>query len=78
MFTRALLHAPEEVWHTLAEPEHLSAWFPTEIVGERAAGATLQFEFPERQYPGFGAECSRSTRRVSWSSSGVRTRCASS
>jgi uncharacterized protein YndB with AHSA1/START domain len=28
-------------------------WFPTEIVGERAAGAALRFEFPARQYPGF-------------------------
>ena len=53
VFTRSLPHAPEKVWRALTEPEHLSAWFPTEIIGERTAGATLQFEFRERQYPGF-------------------------
>ena len=59
VFTRALPHAPEKVWRALTEPEHLSAWFPTEIIGERAAGAALQFEFPERQYPGFAGRMLR-------------------
>jgi len=53
VFTRMLAHAPEKVWCALTEPEHLSRWFPTEIIGERTAGATLRFEFRERQYPGF-------------------------
>jgi uncharacterized protein YndB with AHSA1/START domain len=53
VFTRTLAHTPEKVWSALTEPEHLSAWFPTEIIGERTAGAPLRFEFAERQYPGF-------------------------
>jgi uncharacterized protein YndB with AHSA1/START domain len=42
-FTRRLPHPPEKVWRALTEPEHLAAWFPAEIQGERAAGATLRF-----------------------------------
>ncbi|MGO9873959.1 MAG: SRPBCC family protein [Acidimicrobiia bacterium] len=53
VFTRTLAHAPEKVWRALTEPEHLRAWFPTEIVGERTAGARLRFEFRDGQYPGF-------------------------
>jgi len=53
VFTRTLAHPPETVWRALTEPEHLSQWFPTEIIGERSAGSTLRFEFRERQYPGF-------------------------
>ena len=29
------------------------AWFPTEIIGERTAGAPLRFEFREGEGPGF-------------------------
>jgi len=46
-FTRRLPHPPEKVWRALIEPEHLGAWFPTDIEGERAAGATLRFPFRE-------------------------------
>jgi uncharacterized protein YndB with AHSA1/START domain len=53
VFTRMLAHPPEKVWRVLTEPEHLRAWFPTEIIGERTVGADLRFEFRERQYPGF-------------------------
>jgi len=42
-FTRRLPHPPEKVWRALTEPEHLAAWFPTTIEGERAAGARLRF-----------------------------------
>ena len=52
-FTRALPHAPEKVWRALTEPEHLTNWFPTEIIGERAAGATLKFEFRDNEGPAF-------------------------
>jgi uncharacterized protein YndB with AHSA1/START domain len=46
-FTRYLAHQPEKVWRALTEPEHLAAWFPTTIEGDRAAGATLRFSFPQ-------------------------------
>jgi uncharacterized protein YndB with AHSA1/START domain len=42
-FTRHLPHAPEKVWRAVTEPEHLAAWFPQELVGERRAGAKLRF-----------------------------------
>lgn len=45
-FERRLPHPPEKVWRAITEPEHLAAWFPTEVHGERAAGAPLQFVFP--------------------------------
>jgi uncharacterized protein YndB with AHSA1/START domain len=44
-FTRVLPHRPEKVWRALTEPEHLAAWFPTDIEGERANGAALRFVF---------------------------------
>ncbi|MCW2567279.1 MAG: hypothetical protein JWN54_1376, partial [Mycobacterium sp.] len=34
-FTRRLPHPPQKVWRALTEPEHLAAWFPTEIRGDR-------------------------------------------
>jgi uncharacterized protein YndB with AHSA1/START domain len=43
-FTRKLPHPPEKVWQALTEPEHLEAWFPTTVEGERTPGATLRFE----------------------------------
>ena len=33
----------EKVWRAVTEPEHLAAWYPQEIVGERRAGAPLRF-----------------------------------
>lgn len=42
-FTRTLPHPPEKVWRAVTEPEHLAAWFPQQIVGERRAGASLRF-----------------------------------
>jgi uncharacterized protein YndB with AHSA1/START domain len=44
-FRRTLDHPPEKVWRALTEPEHLRAWFPADIEGERAAGARLRFVF---------------------------------
>jgi uncharacterized protein YndB with AHSA1/START domain len=52
-FVRALPHPPEKVWRALTEPEHLDAWFPTTIEGERAAGAELRFSFREHDLPSF-------------------------
>jgi uncharacterized protein YndB with AHSA1/START domain len=42
-FTRRLPHPPSQVWRALTEAEHLAAWFPTTIEGERAVGAPLHF-----------------------------------
>ncbi len=45
-FERRLDHPVEKVWRAVTEPEHLAAWFPSTIDGERAAGAHLRFTFP--------------------------------
>jgi uncharacterized protein YndB with AHSA1/START domain len=50
-FVRRLPHDPAKVWRAITEPEHLAAWFPTSILGERAAGAQLRFEFPNGEAP---------------------------
>ncbi|HLZ27268.1 MAG TPA: SRPBCC family protein [Chloroflexota bacterium] len=50
-FTRKLHHPPEKVWRALTEAEHLAAWFPTEIAGERATGAALRFTFRHGEGP---------------------------
>ena len=42
-FTRRLAHPREKVWRAVTEPEHLAAWYPQEIVGDRRAGAPLRF-----------------------------------
>jgi uncharacterized protein YndB with AHSA1/START domain len=55
-FTRELRHPPEKVWRALTEPEHLAAWFPTDIEGERAAGATLRFVFRNGEGPTIDGE----------------------
>jgi uncharacterized protein YndB with AHSA1/START domain len=47
MFVRHLAHPPERVWLAITEPEHLAAWFPSTIEGERKAGAPLRFVFPD-------------------------------
>src|SRR5205814_6719219 len=49
-----LSHPQEKVWRAVTEPEHLAAWFPQRIVGERRAGAKLRFE--TEQHDGFDGE----------------------
>jgi len=46
-FERRLTHPQEKVWRAITDPEHLAAWFPSTIEGERAAGARLRFSFPD-------------------------------
>ena len=48
-FVRHLAHTPDKVWRALTESEHLEHWFPTDIVGERRAGAPLELPFWPRQ-----------------------------
>jgi uncharacterized protein YndB with AHSA1/START domain len=55
-FTRTLAHPPELVWRAVSEPEHLAAWFPTTIEGERHAGAPLRFSLPGGQAAPFEGE----------------------
>jgi uncharacterized protein YndB with AHSA1/START domain len=50
-FTRRFTHPPEKVWRALTEPEHLAVWFPTDIEGERRAGAPLRFVFRRGEGP---------------------------
>lgn len=47
-FDRYLAHPIERVSRAVTEPEHLRAWFPTTIDGERTAGAPLRFRFPDQ------------------------------
>ena len=50
-FSRTLRHAPDKVWRALTEPEHLAAWFPAQMHGERATGARLTFVFENGEGP---------------------------
>jgi uncharacterized protein YndB with AHSA1/START domain len=50
-FERRLPHPPEKVWRAITEPEHLAAWFPSEVHGEREAGAALTFVFTRGEGP---------------------------
>jgi uncharacterized protein YndB with AHSA1/START domain len=50
-FVRPLAHPPEKVWRAVTEPEHLAAWFPADIEGERVAGAHLRFVFRQNEGP---------------------------
>ncbi|HEY2551302.1 MAG TPA: SRPBCC domain-containing protein [Streptosporangiaceae bacterium] len=44
-YTRRLAFPQRSVWQALTEDEHLAAWFPSTIDGDRAAGAPLTFRF---------------------------------
>jgi uncharacterized protein YndB with AHSA1/START domain len=55
-FTRRLRHPPAKVWRALTEPAQLAAWFPTDIEGERAAGAALRFVFRNGEGPTLDGE----------------------
>jgi uncharacterized protein YndB with AHSA1/START domain len=55
-FTRSLGHPPAKVWQAITEDEHLAAWFPQTIVGERRAGAALRFVTSDEADEGFAGE----------------------
>lgn len=55
-FVRNVPHPPEKVWRALTEPEHLTAWFPANIVGERASRAPLRFDFRNGEGPTIDGE----------------------
>jgi uncharacterized protein YndB with AHSA1/START domain len=50
-FERRLAHPPDRVWGALTEPDRLRHWFPTDIEGERKAGARIRFVFREGEGP---------------------------
>jgi uncharacterized protein YndB with AHSA1/START domain len=55
-FRRRFPHPPASVWRALTDPDHLQAWFPTTIEGERSAGAPLRFGFRDNEAPPFDGE----------------------
>jgi uncharacterized protein YndB with AHSA1/START domain len=55
-FVRRLPHPPDKVWRALTEPEHLAAWFPADIEGERRSGAPLRFVFRQGEGPPIDGE----------------------
>lgn len=50
-YRRRLGHSRDAVWQALTNDEHLTAWFPTTIDGERAPGAALRFRFTDVDVP---------------------------
>ena len=58
-FSRTLPHPAEKVWRAITEPEHLEAWFPQRIVGDRVAGARLRFETDQSGIDAFDGEMLR-------------------
>ena len=55
-FTRRFDHPQEKVWRAVTETEHMAAWFPQEMVGERRAGAALRFVMGDDLDDGFDGE----------------------
>lgn len=55
-FTRTLQRPVERVWRAITESEHLAAWFPCTIEGERRAGAPLHFTFPSGEADPFDGQ----------------------
>ena len=55
-FERRLPHPPDKVWRALTEPEHLKEWFPNDIDGVRAEGATLTHVFRNNEAPDMKGE----------------------
>jgi len=52
-FVRPLAHPVEKVWSAITTPEGLRAWFPFDVEGERATGASLRFVFRDDEGPDF-------------------------
>ena len=44
-YVRHLDHPVEKVWRAITESEHLAAWFPCDIVGDRRSGADVEMTF---------------------------------
>ena len=44
-YVRHLDHPVEKVWRAITESDHLAAWFPCDVVGERRSGADIELRF---------------------------------
>lgn len=55
-YERTLRHAPDLVWRAITESDHLAAWLPVDIVGERRAGAAVQLPFWPAMIERFGID----------------------
>lgn len=55
-FVRTLRHPVEKVWRAITDREHLHAWLPCDIVGERREGASLELPFWPEVTAKFGFE----------------------
>jgi uncharacterized protein YndB with AHSA1/START domain len=55
-YRRRLAHPRDKVWRALTEDEHLAAWFPTTMEGDRAAGAPLRFSFRDAEAEPFAGQ----------------------
>lgn len=53
---RRLARPPAVAWQAFVVPELVAQWFPTTIVGELVAGATLRFEFEDFDAEPFDGE----------------------
>jgi uncharacterized protein YndB with AHSA1/START domain len=42
-FERHYRHTMERVWRAISDPDEMAAWFPSNVEGERATGARLEF-----------------------------------
>jgi len=75
-FTRKLRHPPEKVWRAITEPEHLAAWFPFDVEGERAAGASVRFVARKGELPDIEGEIAvydpPSVLELRWSGESLR------
>jgi uncharacterized protein YndB with AHSA1/START domain len=63
-YERILHHPVEKVWAAITGREHLRAWFPCDIVGERRAGAEVQAPFWPEVTAKFGFEDPGLTGRI--------------
>ena len=55
-YERHLSHPREKVWRALTESEHLRYWLPTDLVGERRAGASIELPFWADHIERYGIE----------------------
>ncbi len=56
-------HPVARVWEAITTPAGLSAWFPFDVVGERASGAPLRFVFRAGEAEDFSGEMVEFTPR---------------
>ena len=66
-FERHLAHPPERVWRAITDSDQLQHWLPTDIVGERRAGASIQLPFWPAVVDKYGiADHTMSGRILTW------------